>query len=711
MWREQQVQQQADPATTTLILKTIGYIAGTATIVAGVNYAISVVSDIFTNNVNNSPGPEKLAQETRQAITPRRKLFGTVRVAGAYVFWESKDGKLYKLLINGFSERVETLERRINNKVVYLGASGDGRLYADAAKAAANDFNGDQYKGKIVLVQRPGTVSQSHISEISSAFTAWTSDHKALGCALSLLICESTKAEDFRTVYITGGEPTYTELCKWSRWYDPRKDSTNGGSGTHRLDDPATWEWTDNYMIVRAGYEMDADGGNLGSGGINWVNIAEQADICDQTYTARDGSTQKRYRMAGAWDLTTPRSDVRKAMNAACVGEEYTDADGKFCYRVGYWIEPTVHITDAHILSVQASKGPSDLDATKAIKIVYTDPALEYVQTEAAAVYGDALVSDEDVDARTIYYIPHHNQACRVGKILKHLQDAAWELTITTDMAGFAALGHPFIRVTVELLGITARTFRIVGMTINPGDKTAEISVRSIDEAAYQFATDEEGDPPSIPGSTSSPLVIPAPEDLDVDPEQVDLGATNGVRLAATWNMPTRDDLSFQAQLSVSGAENWAEMSVDQDAKSAVSGVVTSGLEYDVRIRSVTAGGKTSDWTRVDDVLAVANNDDPTPPTVPAWNSPALTTPAAGQITLSWTNGAASNHFATEIYRNTSNSIPGSPTATIGGSFGQSQTWTDTGRSTGVTYYYWLKAINVSDVASAATASQSIAAT
>ncbi|TXR46351.1 hypothetical protein [Phyllobacterium endophyticum] len=44
-----------------------------------------------------------------------------------------------------------------------------------------------------------------------------------------------------------------------SAWYDIRRDSTNGGSGAHRWDNPATWEPSDNpvvliYNIIRGIY-------------------------------------------------------------------------------------------------------------------------------------------------------------------------------------------------------------------------------------------------------------------------------------------------------------------------------------------------------------------------------------------------------------------------------------------------------------------------
>ena len=38
--------------------------------------------------------------------------------------------------------------------------------------------------------------------------------------------------------------------------YDPRLDSTNGGSGSHRLATPSTWEWSDNPALCFADFKM-----------------------------------------------------------------------------------------------------------------------------------------------------------------------------------------------------------------------------------------------------------------------------------------------------------------------------------------------------------------------------------------------------------------------------------------------------------------------
>ncbi len=50
------------------------------------------------------------------------------------------------------------------------------------------------------------------------------------------------------------GWPNLAAIVKGRKLYDPRKDSTNGGTGTHRLATPSTWEYSDNPTLALADF-------------------------------------------------------------------------------------------------------------------------------------------------------------------------------------------------------------------------------------------------------------------------------------------------------------------------------------------------------------------------------------------------------------------------------------------------------------------------
>lgn len=63
------------------------------------------------------------------------------------------------------------------------------------------------------------------------------------------------------------------------RLYDPRKDTTAGGSGAHRLADPATWEWSDNPSLATADWLASSV---YGAGEpVDWSSVPAAANAND----------------------------------------------------------------------------------------------------------------------------------------------------------------------------------------------------------------------------------------------------------------------------------------------------------------------------------------------------------------------------------------------------------------------------------------------
>ena len=85
-----------------------------------------------------------------------------------------------------------------------------------------------------------------------------------------------------------------------ARLYDPRLDSTNGGSGPHRWNNPGTWEWSGNpaicdYNFRRGFYRNGQRLLGMGVPGTDLLtdHYVAAANICDETVT--EGGSQPRY--------------------------------------------------------------------------------------------------------------------------------------------------------------------------------------------------------------------------------------------------------------------------------------------------------------------------------------------------------------------------------------------------------------------------------
>lgn len=101
----------------------------------------------------------------------------------------------------------------------------------------------------------------------------------------------------------TSGEPGWRIELKDTPLYDPRKDSTVGGSGAHRWANKATWEGSNNPIVqafnIKRGIELPGLGtwgGSIPTSDLPLSDWFAAMNACDQTVTRPGGATEPRYR-------------------------------------------------------------------------------------------------------------------------------------------------------------------------------------------------------------------------------------------------------------------------------------------------------------------------------------------------------------------------------------------------------------------------------
>lgn len=115
--------------------------------------------------------------------------------------------------------------------------TGYGNLYLDEKPVtfAGNDATGT-FAG--LLSRRQVLKGISGASIALGSGTRWTASSAMTGCAWYALIWNYNQEK------LPNGIPSrVTLVVKGAKVYDPRRDSTRGGSGAHRADNPATWEY------------------------------------------------------------------------------------------------------------------------------------------------------------------------------------------------------------------------------------------------------------------------------------------------------------------------------------------------------------------------------------------------------------------------------------------------------------------------------------
>lgn len=115
--------------------------------------------------------------------------------------------------------------------------TGYGNLYLDEKPVtfAGNNATGT-FAGLLSRRQVLKGISGASIALGSGA--RWTASSAMTGCAWYALIWNYNQEK------LPNGIPSrVTLVVKGAKVYDPRRDSTRGGSGAHRADNPATWEY------------------------------------------------------------------------------------------------------------------------------------------------------------------------------------------------------------------------------------------------------------------------------------------------------------------------------------------------------------------------------------------------------------------------------------------------------------------------------------
>lgn len=669
------------------LVAAIGVTAGTVTaailtavIAMGITAGISALIGAVFKPAR--PKPSDGQQVIRQAVGSRRRHYGIVHTGGQLSFYESAGGTLAQVVTLGTGEESEILEHRINGKTVTVV----GEMVTDSS-----------FHGALTIHTRPGAASQTAITALTALFPAWTADHRQRGCAHAAILAGPVKQELFSEVY-NGQVPQYTQVRKAAKVYDPRLDYTRGGIGPQRLDNPATWQWSDNGALVIADYAAHPDGYGLGYDRINWANMAEEADICDQTLTTVTAETIKRWRLWASYSLSQDeRREVLSDMAKAIDAFTWQDAQGLFNLKVGRWEAPGVTITDDHIMGMSARLGPQAQQRVSAIKVLYTEAAIGYREQESATIGGgsgeDPNTDPQSVDA---YYAPHHNQAARIGKLVwNRLSDGRWHITAQLNLFGLNLLGERFCRLQSAQLGVTG-WFAIDALQLDLGRMRVVATLSEVDPADWDFdAATEEGSPPGSSVSSGGTVTIEVPTGLALSAVQIALGETTAVSIEANWAAASRADLAFEARYRPSAGGTWVMMAVDQDARTARTGPLDSGTEYAVEIRALTLTGRASAWS------AAATM---TPEAVALLSAPSelAATGGTGSADVTFRLPIEPSLAFARLYRTTASSFtsPVQVGPDVVGALGEVIAVADTGLSAG-TKYYWTRAFNGSGGSSA----------
>ena len=211
-------------------------------------------------------------------------IYGKRQIGISRVFVESSgtdNQYLYMagVLCEGGGNGIESIEEiYINDKLVtWSGSLTDGTV------RTVNSSDTNYYKdgASLISVQSFDGLDNQSVSSLLDASTNWGSNHKLSGVAY--LAFKFTWNQDaFNSL------PEVKVVLKGKKIYDPRLDSTKGGSGSHREDTASTWTYSPNSALCLLDYLRNSRyGKGLPNSAFetNYDSFKSSATLCETQVT------------------------------------------------------------------------------------------------------------------------------------------------------------------------------------------------------------------------------------------------------------------------------------------------------------------------------------------------------------------------------------------------------------------------------------------
>ncbi len=325
--------------------------------------------------------------------------------------------------------------------------------------------------------------------------------------------------------------------------YDPRADSSVGGDGPQRWNDPATWAPTDNAVVmiynIKRGIRTPTDevwGDDVAAADLPLTSWVPAMNACDV-----DQGGRPRFRAGRYVAFLEPPNDVVDDLLEACAGR-LAELGGTWWILVGEPGPPVVHITDEDLADILL-----DSDPLPGLQSVYNGAVVTYRSPEALWQPREAPRIDnadwraQDGTARTadlaLEAVYDSGQAGQLGIALVR-DSRRWRRHVVVLPPRLAEL-RPLLSLswTSKIFGYADKLFLIGEYEIDPMTLRATVELREWDPEDFDAATEYEfPDPPLVTVPIErQPSPVPgfAVEGVAV------LGADGGARrpgILASWD-------------------------------------------------------------------------------------------------------------------------------------------------------------------------------
>lgn len=468
-----------------------------------------------------------LEVSTADSNSSARIIYGEVRVSGVHMIPGVTSGTNGEYLHAVLAIAVHEVDSYQTHYIDQDSAPTPGSITGSSSDGIVSSGT---YANKLWIRGYTGTMTQNVDYILNAAFPSqWPSTSRGRGFAYIAYQFAYSKGEIYKSI------PQPTVKVRGAKVYDPRLDSTNGGSGSQRYNDRTTWTYSSNPALCWANYRILEYGyGNDPATQIDWPTVAAAADVCDALVANKDGGTSKRYTCNGIL-INEPENllDNEQKLIDAMLGHR-TCVGGKYQVYAGAWETPgagyVIEKTDWLSIDSIVTVSPQDKSGRfSEVHCFFVDPNRNwqrvecYVRKNATYLADDAsypsaiemeqpLCTDESEAQRKAEFIlrQSRNGVKLVGTLPPRFQ---FLKTFKTVALNFAELGW------------TSKTFRIVAYDANM-DGSVKVALSEEQDTDWtDLASGDYGTPstaavptvnPTSPNAVTSLTVTGFPGAIDI---------------------------------------------------------------------------------------------------------------------------------------------------------------------------------------------------
>jgi len=527
------------------IFKAVSSVFSTVTKV--VSSAISWLQPVKPQKFSYNPQVNEAAQgillnkDSNNSQIP--VVYGQRQVGISRVFVESSGTNntyLYVagVLCEGGGNGIESIDEiYIDDKLVtWSGSLTDGTLRT----VSSSDTNFYKDGASLISAQCFYGLDNQSASSLLDESTNWDSNYKLSG--LAYVAFKFTWNQD-----AFNGLPDVKVTLKGKKIYDPRLDSTKGGSGSHRQDTASTWTYTDNSALILLDYLRNTRyGKGLPNSAFetNYDSFKTAATLCETQVTPyTSGSTIDLFTTNAVIDTSQKVIDnVKELLNPMRAIFTYTQ--GKYKLIIEDSGSSALSITKDYIIGGIKILGEKKNSKYNRVIGTFTNPDKNWQEDivtfppyddsylPVADQYATLLAEDNGTklegqfDFKNITNPYQAEELCEI--ILRRSRNAlAVELRCTSEALNLT-IGD-IVDLTYVTGGFSAKPFRVMGLAIN-SDSTVDLQLTEHQDNFYTWSSKAQA--PTIADTTlPNPNNVSAPASVTLDDQLIEY--SDGVVITA----------------------------------------------------------------------------------------------------------------------------------------------------------------------------------